>query len=683
MALEPMNITEQDNSEERQMTRRFWISLALGIPLAAIAMGGMISMRAGDLLGARSQNWLEFALATPIVMWGAWPFFERAWASVVNRSANMFTLIGMGIAAAYVYSAVATVVPGALPESFRNASGQAEVYFEVAAFVTILVLLGQVLELRARSRTSAAIRSLLDLSPKQARRVSANGREEEDVALEAVVPGDLLRVRPGEKIPVDGVVVEGSSAVDESMITGEAMPVPKSEGQRVVGATVNTTGSFIMRAEKVGSETVLAQIVQLVSEAQRSRAPIQRLADQVAAWFAPAVIVVAIVTFVVWALVGPEPRLAHALINAVAVLIIACPCALGLATPMAIMVATGRGAQAGVLIRNAAALETLGRIDTLVLDKTGTITAGKPRVVSVSPVAGWDAERLLRVAASLEQGSEHPLAAAVVNEAKAKGLTLAAPRDVSARSGLGISGVVEGHPVDVGSAALMAELAISTLAHPTAGEEAARTLVYVAVDRQIAGWIAIADPVKPTSLDAVRELRNHDINVVMATGDNEATAAAVAKAVGISDFRAEVLPAQKVEIVRSLRAQGHKVAVAGDGINDAPALAAADVGLAMGTGTDVAIESGGITLLSGDLMGIVRAWRLSRATLRNIRQNLFWAFFYNVVGVPLAAGALYPVFGKAALLSPIIAAAAMSFSSVTVIANSLRLRRVRLVGAYR
>jgi len=681
MALEPMSITEQDNSEERQMTRRFWISLALGVPLAVIAMGGMISMRAGDLLGARAQNWLEFALATPIVIWGAWPFFERAWASVVNRSANMFTLIGMGIAAAYVYSAVATVVPGALPESFRNASGQAEVYFEVAAFVTILVLLGQVLELRARSRTSAAIRSLLDLSPKQARRVSANGREE-DVALEAVVPGDLLRVRPGEKIPVDGVVVEGSSAVDESMITGEPMPVPKSEGQRVVGATVNTTGSFIMRAEKVGSETVLAQIVQLVSEAQRSRAPIQRLADQVAAWFAPAVIVVAIVTFVVWALVGPEPRLAHALVNAVAVLIIACPCALGLATPMAIMVATGRGAHAGVLVRNAAALETLGRIDTLVLDKTGTITAGKPRVVSVSPVAGWDAERLLRVAASLEQGSEHPLAGAVVNEAKAKGLTLAAPRDVSARSGLGIGGVVESHPVEVGSAAFMAELAISTLAHPTE-EDAARTLVYIAVDRQLAGWIAIADPVKPTSVDAIRELRNHDINVVMATGDNKATAAAVAKAVGISDFRAEVLPAQKVEIVRSLRAQGHRVAVAGDGINDAPALAAADVGLAMGTGTDVAIESGGITLLSGDLMGIVRAWRLSRATLRNIRQNLFWAFFYNVVGVPLAAGAFYPVFGKAALLSPIIAAAAMSFSSVTVIANSLRLRRVRLAGAYR
>lgn len=677
MALEPVDATAPtDDSELRQMTRRFWISVALAVPLAVIAMGGMLSMSFEHSLGTRVFNWIEFALATPIVLWGAWPFFERAWASVVHRSANMFTLIGMGVAAAYGYSVGATVMPGVLPASFRDASGQAEVYFEVAAFVTVLVLLGQVLELRARSGTSAAIRSLLDLSPKQARRVQ--GGREEDVPLDSVVPGDLLRVRPGEKVPVDGAIVEGASAIDESMITGEPMPVEKSTGARVIGATVNTTGSFVMRAEKIGAETVLAQIVQLVSEAQRSRAPIQRLADRVAAWFAPAVIVGAAVTVAVWALVGPEPRLAHALVSAVAVLIIACPCALGLATPMAIMVATGRGANAGVLVRNAEALEALGRIDTLVLDKTGTITEGKPRVVRVYASAEMDENELLRIAASLEQASEHPLAAAIVRESTERNLPLAAPQNVQAVSGAGVTGLVEEQVITIGNAAFMAENNVPSAARVAKEQEAGQTIAYVGLDGQPAGWIAIADAVKPTSVHAIRKLREQGINVVMVTGDNETTANSVAQQVGISEVHAGVLPGKKADVVRSLRAAGHIVAFAGDGINDAPALAAADIGIAMGTGTDVAIESGGITLLTGDLMGIVRAWRLSRSTLRNIRQNLFWAFFYNVVGVPIAAGVLYPVFGTEALLSPIIAAAAMSFSSVTVIANSLRLRKLNL-----
>ncbi len=672
MALEPRTVTvEEDNPELHDMTQRFWISLALTAPLLAIAMGSMLSphtfMASPWVWGL---PWLELLLATPVVLWGGWPFFQRGWASVVNRSTNMFTLIAMGTGVAYLYSVVATLFPQIFPASFRSMGDRPDVYFEAAAAIVTLVLLGQVLELRARSRTSSAIRALLDLSPKMARVMSADGSER-DIPLEQVKPGDRLRVRPGEKIPVDGVVLDGSSAVDESMITGESIPVEKTAASRVIGATVNGNGSLVMRAERVGSETMLAQIVQMVSQAQRTRAPIQRLADKVAGWFVPAVIAIAVVTFIVWASFGPEPRFAHAIVNAVAVLIIACPCALGLATPMAIMVGTGRGAHAGVLIKNAEALETLEKVDTIVFDKTGTLTEGKPKVVAYSN------PEVVRLAASLERASEHPLGAAIVARANELKLTLSELANFQSVPGQGVRGTVEGKSVAVGNRALMlaagafgSEAATSEVNYPGSTE------IYVAVDGKYAGNIAVADPLKPSTPNALRELKSQGIRLVMLTGDNQATAKEIAQSLGIEDFKAEVLPAQKAEIVKSLQNEGRVVAVAGDGINDAPALAQAQVGIAMGTGTDIAMESGGITLLKGDLEGILRARKLSQATMRNIRQNLFFAFLYNSIGVPIAAGVLYPAFGL--LLSPILAAAAMSFSSVSVITNSLRLRKVKL-----
>ncbi|MFZ3263202.1 MAG: heavy metal translocating P-type ATPase [Terriglobales bacterium] len=706
MALEPRTVTaEVENPELRDMTRRFWISVVLTTPLLAIAMGSMIwpqvfmgdgAIQRGDrAVGTPWSSilpWIELLLATPVVLWCGWPFFQRGWVSLVNRSTNMFTLIAMGTGVAYVYSVVATLFPGIFPASFRSMGNRPDVYFEASAAIITLVLLGQVLELRARSQTSSAIRALLDLSPKMARVIAADGSER-DVPLEQVKPGDKLRVRPGEKIPVDGVVLDGSSAVDESMITGESMPVEKGSGARVIGATVNGTGALIMRAERVGSESMLAQIVQLVSQAQRTRAPIQRLADKVAGWFVPAVIGASVVTFVVWAGFGPEPRFAHAIVNAVAVLIIACPCALGLATPMAIMVGTGRGAHAGVLIKNAEALETMEKVDTIVFDKTGTLTEGKPKVVSwggdsagLSKEEATDqvasqkrADEVLRLAASLERASEHPLAAAVVKLASERGLTLSQVSEFESTPGKGVKGVVEGRSVAAGNGALMRDLgvferkglhAVSSLGPIWA------TRLYVAIDANYAGVITVDDPFKPTTAEALRGLKADGIRLVMLTGDNQLIAQEVAKRLGIEDFRAEVLPAQKSEIIQSLQKEGRVVAMAGDGINDAPALAQADVGIAMGTGTDIAMESGGITLLKGDLEGILRARKLSQATMRNIRQNLFFAFLYNSIGVPIAAGVLYPFFGL--LLSPILAAAAMSFSSVSVIMNSLRLRGVRL-----
>jgi Cu+-exporting ATPase len=677
MALEPRTVTEheEENPELADMTRRFWVGLALTAPLLLVAMVDMLAgMPVQRALPEGWLSWIELVLATPVVLWGGWPFFQRGWMSIVNRSANMFTLIAMGTGVAYVYSLVATVVPQIFPPAFRGMSGRPDVYFEAAAGITTLVLLGQVMELRARSRTSAAIRALLDLSPKTARLVKADGSEE-DIPLDRVKPGDRLRVRPGEKVPVDGVVLDGHSAVDESMITGESIPVEKVPGCKVIGSTVNSTGSFTMRAERVGSETILAQIVQLVSQAQRSRAPIQHLADKVAAWFVPAVIGVAAGTFLVWGWVGPQPRLAHALVNAVAVLIIACPCALGLATPMAIMVATGRGAFAGVLIRSAEALETLEKVDTVVVDKTGTLTEGKPRVTSVVPI-GLEKNDLLRITASLERASEHPLAAAVLAEAAAKNLALAEVRDFQSLVGRGAEGIVEGQRVAAGSRRLMDELEVKIPDVPESYVGAGEAEIYVAIDRRFAGWIVVADPIKESSLAALRELRAQGIRTVMLTGDNQQVAENVAGKLGIEEFEAEVRPEQKSEVVKRLQEQGRVVAMAGDGINDAPALAQADVGIAMGTGTDVAMESGGVTLVKGDLAGIVRARKLSQATMRNIRQNLFFAFVYNSVGVPIAAGVLYPFFGLR--LSPILAAAAMSFSSVSVITNSLRLRKVQL-----
>jgi P-type Cu+ transporter len=688
MALEPRTVTvEEDNPELRDMTRRFWISLALTAPLLAIAMGSMLSPHV--FMSSRWHRWnwwlpwLELLLATPVVLWGGWPFFQRGWASVVNRSTNMFTLIAMGTGVAYVYSVVATLFPRIFPASFRSMGDRPDLYFEAAAAIVTLVLLGQVLELRARSQTSSAIRALLDLSPKMARLIRENGNEdgsERDIPLEEVKPGDRLRVRPGEKIPVDGVVLEGLSAVDESMITGESVPVEKTAASRVIGATVNGNGSLVMRAERVGSETMLAQIVQMVSQAQRTRAPIQRLADKVAGWFVPAVIAIAFVTFIVWISFGPEPRFAHAIVNAVAVLIIACPCALGLATPMAIMVGTGRGAHEGVLIKNAEALETLEKVDTIVFDKTGTLTEGKPKVVAFSTtdnLPGVSGNELLRLAASLERASEHPLAAAIVAKANELKLKLSEPANFQSTPGQGVRGTVEGKTVAVGNSALMhavgafeSKTAISVL------EYAGSTVIYVAVDGKYAGYISIADPLKPSALKALRELKAQGIRLVMLTGDNQATAQEIALSLAIEDFKAEVLPAQKAEIVRNLQNEGRIVAMAGDGINDAPALAQANVGVAMGTGTDIAMESAGITLLKGDLEGILRARKLSQATMRNIRQNLFFAFVYNSIGVPIAAGVLYPLFGL--LLSPIFAAAAMSLSSVSVITNSLRLRKVKL-----
>jgi P-type Cu+ transporter len=688
MALEPRTVTaaEEENPELRDMSRRLWISAALTAPLLAIAMGSMLWPQAfmsalfvgkGDqyIVTPRSiLPWLEFALATPVVFWCGLPFFQRFWTSLVNRSPNMFTLIGLGTGVAYIYSVVATVSPGIFPESLRGMGGYPDVYFEAAAAITTLVLLGQVMELRARSRTSAAIRALLDLSPKTARRLSADGSEK-DVPLDQVQPGDRLRVRPGEKVPVDGVVLQGSSAIDESMITGESLPVEKTPGSKVIGATINGNGSFVMQAERVGNETLLARIVQLVGQAQRSRAPIQRLADSVAAWFVPAVVGVAVATFVVWLLLGPQPRLAHALVNAVAVLIIACPCALGLATPMAIMVATGRGAHAGVLIKNAEALEILEKVDTLVVDKTGTLTEGKPRVVSTSDSLANDPE-LFRLAATLERASEHPLASAIVEAAAQRELTLSQPQEFKSVTGKGILGVVDGHQVAVGNPQLMVEVgalqkpAVGTLRPPDG------TTLCVAIDGKYVGNFGVADLPKSSTPEVIRALKAQGIRVVMLTGDNMVVAAAIAPRLGISEFEAEVLPERKSDIILKLQEQGRVVAMAGDGINDAPALAQANVGIAMGTGTDVAIESAGITLVKGDLRGILRARKLSQATMRNIRENLFFAFIYNALGVPIAAGVLYPFFGL--LLSPIFAAAAMSFSSVSVITNALRLRNAKL-----
>ena len=674
MALEPMTVTpEEDNPELRDMTRRFWIGLGLSMPLL-LGMFGPVAA----LIPHTMMPWLELALATPVVLWCGWPFLERFWSSLVNRSPNMFTLIGLGVGAAYLYSLVAVVAPGAFPESFRTMHGRPPVYFESAALITVLVLLGQVMELRARSRTNAAIRALLDLSPKMARRINADGSEQ-DVALDAVHPGDRLRIRPGEKVPVDGVVEEGTSAIDESMITGESLPVEKKQGDRVIGATVNSTGALIMRAERVGAETMLAQIVRMVGEAQRSRAPIQRLADRVSAWFVPTVVAISLITFVVWLIFGPEPRFAHALVNAVAVLIIACPCALGLATPIAIMVATGRGAHAGVLVKNAEALEIMQRVDTIVVDKTGTLTEGKPRVEGVNPLGSKLQEDVLRFAASVEAASEHPLAAAIMQEASRRDIRLSPVTEFQSFSGKGASGVIGGTVVDVGNERLMKEVGADfgpARSESSSRGDGAASLVYVAIDRKPAGWIVIADAIKKGTKNVVAELHREGLNIVMLTGDKGDTAAYVAERLGIDNFEAEVLPDQKAAVIKKLQDQGRIVAMAGDGINDAPALAQAHVGIAMGNGTDVAVESAGITLLKGDLRGILRARRLSQATIRNIKQNLFFAFIYNSLGVPIAAGILYPFFGI--LLSPIIAAAAMSFSSVSVITNSLRLRNVKL-----
>jgi Cu+-exporting ATPase len=677
MALEPMTVTaeEPENEELRDMTRRFWTSISLAIPTLIIGMADFIPGRPLDhVLTPRIAGWSQLVLATPVVLWGGWPFFVRGWQSIVNRSLNMFTLIGLGVGVAYIYSVVATLVPGIFPQSFRGEDGTVAVYFEAAAVIVALVLLGQVMELRARSQTGAAIRALLGLAPKTARRVRDDGVEE-DVPLEHVHPGDRLRVRPGEKVPVDGVVLEGASAIDESMVTGESVPVEKGPNDRVIGATVNGTGSIIMRAERVGSDTLLAQIVNMVAQAQRSRAPIQKLADVVSGYFVPAVVGAAIVTAIVWATVGPEPRMAHAIINAVAVLIIACPCALGLATPMSIMVATGKGATMGVLFKNAEAIETMRKVDTLVIDKTGTLTVGKPKLMTVAAAPGWKESDVLRLAATLEQGSEHPLAAAIVSGAAERGVQLAKAESFQSVTGKGVTGRVDGHPVALGNPALLEAAGISLGDLAQAADEPRRegqTVMFVAVDRQVVGLIGVADPIKETTAEAIRQLHDEQIRIVMLTGDNRTTAEAVAKRLNIDEVIPEVLPDQKVSVVKRLQAEGRFVAMAGDGINDAPALAQAHVGIAMGTGTDVAMESAGVTLVKGDLRGIVRARRLSRATMGNIKQNLFFAFVYNALGVPIAAGVLYPFFGL--LLSPVIAAAAMSFSSVSVITNALRLR---------
>jgi Cu+-exporting ATPase len=680
MALEPRTIsaTEEENPELRSMTRRFWVAAALTAPLFAIAMGSMFGYKfALDLnLNGLLVNLprMEFALATPVVLWCGLPFFQRFWSSLVNRSPNMFTLIGLGTGVAYVYSIVGVVAPGIFPESMRTMGGSPDLYFEAAAAITTLVLLGQVMELRARSRTSAAIRALLDLSPKTARLIAAD-ETEKDIPLEEVKAGDRLRVRPGETIPVDGVVVEGRSAIDESMITGESVPVAKEAESKVIGATINGTGSFTMRAEKVGSDTLLARIVQLVGQAQRSRAPIQQLADRVSAWFVPAVVLTAVATFAAWLMFGPQPHFAHALVNAVAVLIIACPCALGLATPMAVMVGTGRGASAGVLIKNAEALETLEKVNTLVVDKTGTLTEGKPRVATISDPLLKNSEAL-RLTASLERASEHPLAAAIVQVANEKQLKLSSPQEFRSIAGQGVTGIVDGHKVAVGNMRMMVEQGILQKEGVISGSYPGDTVLCVAIDGRFVGTLSIADQIKPSTVETVRELRKAGVRVLMLTGDNRITALRIASTLGIEEFEAEVLPERKSEVVKKLQQQGRVVAMAGDGINDAPALAQADVGIAMGTGTDVAMESGGITLVKGDLTGILRARKLSQATMRNIRQNLFFAFVYNAIGVPIAAGVLYPFFGL--LLSPIFAAAAMSFSSVSVIANALRLRNVKL-----
>jgi Cu+-exporting ATPase len=680
MALEPVDATRADerNPELEDMTRRFKVSLAFTAPILAFMVAEMIpGVPLDGLVPHGLRNWIEFALATPVVLWGGWPFFERGWASIVSRYLNMFTLIALGVGAAYSYSVVATLVPGIFPASFRMGA-EVAVYFEPAAVIVVLVLLGQVLELRARSRTSTAIRNLLGLAPKTARRIEPDGGEQ-DVPLEHVLVSDRLRVRPGERIPVDGTVLEGSTAIDESMVTGEPIPVEKVAGAPVTGGTVNGTGTFVMRAERVGRDTLLAQIVRMVSEAQRSRAPIQRLADTVSSWFVPIVIVVALATFAVWSFYGPEPRLAHALVNAVAVLIIACPCALGLATPMSIMVGTGRGAEAGVLIRNAEALETLETVTTIVVDKTGTLTEGRPKLVTVEPASGFETAVLLRLTASLEHVSEHPLASAIVAGARERDSGLSAVDNFESVTGRGVIGVVEGRRVAIGNLRHIDALGIDTDALRGRADELRRqgqTVMFVGIDGKSAGLLGVADPIKPTTSEALRALHGEGIEVVMLTGDNRSTAEAVARSVGIDKVEADVLPDQKAAVVKRLQSDGKRVAMAGDGINDAPALAQADVGIAMGTGTDIAMESAGVTLVKGDLRGIVRARRLSRATMANIRQNLFFAFVYNTLGVPVAAGVLYPVFGL--LLSPMIASAAMTFSSVSVIANALRLRRAEL-----
>jgi P-type Cu+ transporter len=681
MALEPVTVSADEGPDPElvDMMRRFRVGLVLTLPLLAFVMGDMLpGQPLRHLIPGRVSAWLQLVVATPVVLWAGWPFFVRGWASIVHRSLNMFTLIALGTGMAYLYSVVGTVAPGLFPESFRTHGGDVGLYFEAAAVITVLVLLGQVLELRARSQTSSAIKALLNLAPPIARRIRPDGSEE-DVPLAEVHVGDLLRVRPGERIPVDGVVVEGASAVDESMVTGEPIPVEKVPGSRVIGGTVNGTGSFVMRAERVGSETLLARIVQMVSEAQRTRAPIQRLADQVSAWFVPTVVVIAVLTFIGWSLWGAEPRFAYGLVNAVAVLIIACPCALGLATPMSIMVATGRGAMAGVLVKNAEALELMEKVDTLIVDKTGTLTEGKPRLTVVKTAAGYDEREVLRLAASLERGSEHPLAAAVVAGAQERGVPISKAEDFRSVTGKGVVGRVDGHAVALGSARLMQDPGISVdalAADADALRADGNTVMFVAVDARVAGVVAVADPIKPSTPEALRALKASGLHIVMVTGDNRRTAEAVARKLGIEHVEAEVLPEHKKEIVEAMQKQGKRVAMAGDGVNDAPALVQADVGIAMGTGTDVAIESADITLVKGDLRGIVRARRLSRATMRNIRQNLFFAFVYNALGVPIAAGMLYPWLGI--LLSPMIASAAMTFSSVSVIANSLRLRRTLL-----
>jgi Cu+-exporting ATPase len=682
MALEPRSITleEEDNPELRDMTRRFRISTVLTAPLLVFMVSEMLpSHPLQTMLGPVALVWLQFLLAAPVVLWGGWPFFQRGWQSVLNRHLNMFTLIALGTGAAFLYSVVATVLPGIFPDSFRDPhSGAIGVYFEPAAVIVTLVLLGQVLELRARSRTSSALKALLGLAPRTARILRAGGVEE-DIGIDQVKTGDRLRVRPGEKVPVDGVVVEGTSSIDESMVTGESIPVEKEQGSQVTGGTVNGTGSLIMEAERVGADTLLAQIVRLVGEAQRSRAPIQRVADSVAGWFVPAVIIAAVLTFVVWALVGPEPRMAFALVNAVAVLIIACPCALGLATPMSIMVGTGRGAQAGVLVRKAEALEVLEKVDTLVVDKTGTLTEGKPQLVTVRAESGITEAEMLRLAASVERASEHPLAAAIVRGAQARSLTLSEADEFRSITGKGAAGTVDGRQVAVGNRRLLEDLQVEPGALAEEAEslrQQGQTVMFVAVDGKPAGLLGVADPIRDSTPEAITALHQSGLRIVMLTGDNRTTAEAVARTLGIDEVEADVLPEDKARVVGRLQSEGRRVAMAGDGVNDAPALAQADVGIAMGTGTDVAMESAGVTLVKGDLRALVRARHLSRATMKNIRQNLFFAFAYNVLGVPIAAGVLYPFFGL--LLSPMIASAAMTFSSVSVIGNALRLRRVEL-----
>ncbi|MCH8307694.1 MAG: copper-translocating P-type ATPase [Proteobacteria bacterium] len=681
MALEPVVVTEdeEDNSELIDMTRRFWVSLVFTVPVFVIAMGDLLpGQPVSAVLSAAVRPWIELLLAAPVVLWGAKPFFVRAWRSILTRNLNMFTLIGLGVAVAYGYSVVAVLLPDLFPAAFRDVDGHVAVYFEAAAVIVTLVLLGQVLELRARSRTGEAIKALLGLAPKTARRVSMSG-EEEDVPIEAIQPGDRLRIRPGEKVPVDGRVIEGHSSVDESMVTGEPVPVEKQADDKVVGGTVNGTGTLVMQAEKVGADTLLSRIVQMVAEAQRSRAPIQKLADAVAGYFVPAVVVASILTFIVWAIWGPQPSMSYALINSIAVLIIACPCALGLATPISIMVATGRGASMGVLFKNAEAVELMRDVDTLVVDKTGTLTVGKPEVVAVLCANGWDEVSVVRIAASLERGSEHPLSAAIVTYAEKQDIELTGVQDFQSITGKGVVGTVDGHMTAIGNAALLSdrdvdpgELAQRADEHRAQGE----TAMFVVVDGTTAGVISVADPIKASTYDAIRRLHDEKVSIVMLTGDNAKTAHTVAQQLGLERVIADVLPDQKMAVVKDLQAGGHIVAMAGDGVNDAPALAQAQVGIAMGTGTDVAMESAAVTLVKGDLRGIATARALSRATMKNIRQNLFFAFAYNALGIPIAAGVLYPVFGL--LLSPMIAAAAMSFSSVSVITNALRLRRATI-----